>query len=54
MFSSIKRILHTLGRTFMPHLYDLNPQLKKEPVATVEKKAAPKKAAVKKGRPKKK
>tara|TARA_R100001440_G_scaffold17875_3_gene29962 strand:- start:613 stop:729 length:117 start_codon:yes stop_codon:yes gene_type:complete len=38
----------------MPHLYDLNPQLKKEPTVTVAKKAAPKKAAAKKGRPKKK
>tara|TARA_R100000654_G_scaffold24316_2_gene47094 strand:+ start:1839 stop:1955 length:117 start_codon:yes stop_codon:yes gene_type:complete len=38
----------------MPHLYDLNPQLKKEPTVTVAKKAAPKKAPAKKGRPKKK
>lgn len=54
MFSSIKRILHTLGRTFMPHIYDLNPQLKKEPKVTVAKKAAPKKTVAKKAKAKKK
>ena len=44
---SIKRILNKIGRTFMPHLYDLNPKLepKAKPLA---KKAAAKKAPAKK------
>ena len=54
LFSSIKRILHTLGRTFMPHIYDLNPKLKKEPKVAVAKKAAPKKTVAKKAKAKKK
>ena len=53
MFRRLKQILNTLGRTFMPHLYDLNPKL--EPKAKpVEKKAAAKKAPAKKAKAKKK
>lgn len=50
---SIKRILNKIGRTFMPHLYDLNPKLepKAKPLA---KKAAAKKAQAKKAKAKKK
>ena len=53
IFKSIKRILNKIGRTFMPHLYELNPKL--EPKAKpVEKKAAAKKAPAKKAKAKKK
>ena len=48
----MKWILDKLRRVFMPHLYDLNPQLKgekKEPKIAKPKAPAPKK----RGRPKK-
>jgi hypothetical protein len=43
-------LINKLRRVFMPHLYDLNPQLKakKEPTVVKPKAAAPKK----RGRPK--
>ena len=50
---SIKRILNNVGRTFMPHLYDLNPKMEPKPKA-VAKKAAAKKAPAKKAKAKKK
>ena len=50
MIKRLKQILHKIGRTFMPHLYDLNPKLKPKeaPVPKAAKKAAPKKAKGKK------
>jgi len=50
MFRRLKQILNTLGRTFMPHLYDLNPKLKPKsaPAPKPAKKAPAKKAAKKK------
>tara|TARA_Y100001937_G_scaffold7380_1_gene9371 strand:- start:130 stop:282 length:153 start_codon:yes stop_codon:yes gene_type:complete len=50
MFRRLKQILNTLGRTFMPHLYDLNPKLKPKsaPAPKPVKKAPAKKAAKKK------
>lgn len=50
MFRRLKQILNTIGRTFMPHLYDLNPKLKPKsaPAPKPAKKAPAKKAAKKK------
>jgi len=46
----MKLLLDKLGRTFMPHLYDLNPKLKPKsaPAPKPAKKAPAKKAAKKK------
>lgn len=49
MIRRMKLLLDKLGRTFMPHLYDLNPKLKpKTPAPKAAKKAPAKKAAKKK------
>jgi len=50
MFRRLKQILHTIGRTFMPHLYDINPKLKPKSASAPKpaKKAPAKKAAKKK------
>tara|TARA_R100000654_G_scaffold70691_1_gene101132 strand:+ start:1027 stop:1182 length:156 start_codon:yes stop_codon:yes gene_type:complete len=46
MIKRVKQMLHTIGRTFMPHLYDLNPKLKPTPApAPVAAKKAPAKKA---------
>ncbi len=50
MIRRMKLLLDKLGRTFMPHLYDLNPKLKPkaQPAPKAAKKAPAKKAAKKK------
>ena len=50
MIRRFKQLLHILGRTFMAHLYDLNPKLKPKsaPAPKPAKKAPAKKAAKKK------
>jgi hypothetical protein len=51
MIKRMKQLLNKLGRTFMPHLYDLNPKLKPKaaaPAPKAVKKAPAKKAAKKK------
>ena len=50
MIRRLKEILHTIGRTFMPHLYDLNPKLKPKsaPAPKAAKKPPAKKAKGKK------
>ena len=50
MIQRMKQILYNLGRTFMPHLYDINPKLKPKaaPAPKPAKKAPAKKAAKKK------
>lgn len=50
MTKSIFKFLHMIGRTFMPHLYELNPKLKPKsaPAPKPAKKAPAKKAKAKK------